>query len=591
VISTSLGFDVSNVEVMSWITPQSFSTNANCELSEYNVCANDVWGYVSPSGREYAILGLYSGTGFVDVTDPRNPVIVGAVSDADSDWSDVRTYQSYAYNCNENGGGIQVIDLSQIDPPARQVSLVRSVRENGLSRSHTLALNAESGYLYLCASNLANGRLVALSLADPSNPAIAGQMIDSRYVHAAQVVTYHSGPYAGREIAFCFSGSQGLWIVDVTDKSNMFTMSTFMYPNATFCHQGWLTADRRHVLLGDELDEIELPNVNTSTTYVINVENLSNPHFVSTFTNGMRSVDHNLMIRNYHTPMGLYSYVFEANLSSGLRIYDISNLSNVVEVGWADSYPYNNGQDLLGAWGVYSQLPSGMILLSDMQAGLLVIDPSQAIVDQCSISNAPEAHPNPTARNRYLAFTPTNAGIQTAIRVRMTDLPGSFEAFEGSAKWVALPENLVDSINLETVIRRSRLSCDPVYHDWGSVGPLMISDHEIIPGGVYDIQQIGDRCDAGREELFSAALSIGTTGTWGDLIGESTAEPPNGIPNFFDFSGIVDKFQDAPGSPDLASADLQPSQPDSEVNLDDIATCIDAFRGNEYPFGGPVGCP
>ena len=41
--------------------------------------AEDCWGYVSDSGREYAIIGLSNGTGFVEITDPDNPVIVSVV--------------------------------------------------------------------------------------------------------------------------------------------------------------------------------------------------------------------------------------------------------------------------------------------------------------------------------------------------------------------------------------------------------------------------------------------------------------------------------------------------------------------------------
>ena len=40
-------------------------------LSEFGAeFAEDSWGYVSPSGREYAIIGLSNGTGFVEITDP-----------------------------------------------------------------------------------------------------------------------------------------------------------------------------------------------------------------------------------------------------------------------------------------------------------------------------------------------------------------------------------------------------------------------------------------------------------------------------------------------------------------------------------------
>jgi choice-of-anchor B domain-containing protein len=588
---TSGGFDVLNMIVRSRVTPQSFSTNTTCAVSATNVCANDVWGYVSPSGREYGILGLRVGTGVVDVTDPDAPVIVGAIPDASSIWSDMKTYQQYMYNSNESGGGIQVISMANVDPPTRQISLVRSITQNGLQTSHTLALNEESGYLYLAGSNLGGGRLVALSLLDPSNPVIVGQAVTGVYVHAAQVVSYRTGPYAGREIAFCYCGSQGLKILDVTNKANMFTMGSLVYPNTTYCHQGWLTADRRHVLINDELDEVNLPNVNTTTTYIINVEDLANPQFVRTFTNGLGTVDHNLMIRNYNTPTGLSSFVFEANYASGLRVYDINDLANVTEVGYVDSYPANNGFSMNGAWGVYSLLPSGMILLADMQAGLLVVDPSPAVPDDCALSSPPQAEAFVFPKNRYLSITPTNAGVQTAIRVVLSDLPPPFEAYEGSVRWLESPESVVDSVNPVTTFKRSRLSCDPVFHDFGSEGPITISDHEIVPGGSYQLQQVTNGCDVGIESNYSAALVVSTAVQWGDLMGEGPDDPPNGDTNFIDIAGLVDKFRNLPTAPGMAKADLSPSQPDGILDFTDISACVNAFRGFGYPYSGPISCP
>src|SRR3972149_2240558 len=165
------GFDALNVTLMSQVTPQQFSTKATCVANSTNVCANDVWAYVSPSGREYAILGLRVGTGFVDVTNPWSPFVVGAISDAGSIWSDMKTYGHYAYNVNESGGGMQIIDLSKIDPPTRTVTLVGALTQSNLQTSHTMAVNADSGYAYLCGSNLGGGRLVAVSLANPAAPA------------------------------------------------------------------------------------------------------------------------------------------------------------------------------------------------------------------------------------------------------------------------------------------------------------------------------------------------------------------------------------------------------------------------------------
>lgn len=590
-LGTSGGFDVHNMIVRSRVTPQSFSTNSTCTVSATNVCANDIWGYVSPSGREYAILGLRVGTGVVDITDPDAPVVVGAITDNNSIWSDVRTYGHYLYNCNESGGGLQVISLEHVDPPTRQISLVRSITQNGLQTSHTLAINEESGYLYLCGSNIGGGRLVAMRLSDPSNPTIVGQALQAGYVHAAQVVSYTSGPYAGREIAFCYCGSQGLRIIDVTDKGNMFTMGSLIYPNTTYAHQGWLTADRRHVLVNDELDEVNLPNVNTTTTYVINVENLSSPQFVTTFTSGLGTVDHNLMIRNYNTSEGLRSFVFEANYTSGLRVFDINNLNNVFEVGWVDTYPANNGFSMNGAWGVYSLLPSGMILVSDMQAGLVVVDPSLVVPEDCVVPAAPQPEANPFPRNRYVAITPSSPGQQTAIRVVLADLPPMFESLIGSEMWLDVPQTVVDTQSPFTTIKRSRLSCDPVYHDWGAEGTVLVADREIVSGGLYQFQQIGQGCNFGSESNYSAVLEVSTSEHWGDLVGQSYNLPPNNDTNFIDISGAVDRFRNQPEAPPISSADLSPARPDGIVDFTDVSLCVDAFRGFPLPFPVPTGCP
>ena len=61
-----------------------------------------------------------------------------------------------------------------------------------------------------------------------------GEWID-RYVHDAQIVTYDSGPYAGKEIAFCCAGlngggtQTGLSILDVTNKAVIIAMAPLIY--------------------------------------------------------------------------------------------------------------------------------------------------------------------------------------------------------------------------------------------------------------------------------------------------------------------------------------------------------------------------
>jgi len=347
-------FPAQNVRLLKWF-----------DLADFGVPGgngNDCWGYVSAGKREYAIMGLSDRTAYVEVSDPKNAVIVRSITHPNSTWCDVEVYRDFAYAVNESSGGMQVIDLRNID--AGQVTLVRSFVGGGLSTSHTLSINPVSGYAYLNGSNVGVGGLFVINLADPANPVHAGTW-NTRYVHDSHVVTYTQGPYAGREIAFCSAGGAGLEIVDVTNKSNMFTIIRTTYPQLAYSHQGWLSEDRRYFYLDDELDETQA-GATPSLTRIFDVTNLSSPQFVGSFTSGRTAIDHNLYVRG--------NFIYESNYTSGLRIFDASNPLAPVEVGYFDTYPTGDGLSYDGTWSNYPFLPSGTILVSDINRGLFVLE-------------------------------------------------------------------------------------------------------------------------------------------------------------------------------------------------------------------------
>ncbi|MFI4882963.1 MAG: choice-of-anchor B family protein [Phycisphaerales bacterium JB064] len=350
----STTFDSHNVTLLSWIPLSAFPGGHGS--------GNDCWGYTSPTGREYAIMGLQRGYGFVEVTDPTNPVIIDWVEGPNSTWHDVKIMGHYAYGVSEGGSGIQVMDLSEIDDG--RVRHVLNKTQLGHQSTHNIVSNVESGYLYLVGCNISNGGLIAVSLADPENPTIVGQW-STHYVHDAQVVSYTEGPYAGREIAFCLNGFDGLEIVDVTDKSNMFLVGRSDYAQLRYTHQAWLSEDRQYLYLNDELDEGD--SVSVTTTRVFDVSDLSNPTLADTFTTGLAAIDHN----NYVKGTTLY----QANYRSGLRVWDLSaDPLNPTEVAWFDTFPGSNGASFNGAWSTYPYFDSGIVLISDIERGLFIVD-------------------------------------------------------------------------------------------------------------------------------------------------------------------------------------------------------------------------
>jgi len=358
----SLGFTSENVILKSWL-PLNALDNADS--------GNDCWGYVSSSGREYALMGTSSGTVIVEITNPGNAQVVASLDGPNSLWRDIKTYGTYMYAVSEGGGGIQVFNLADIDN-----GNVQTLNSAGSGSTHNVVIDTQSGFLYRT-GGVASGMYI-YSLANPAAPVQVGSWTD-RYIHDAQVVTYTTGPFAGRQIAFCCAGLSGGWsdtgltIVDVTNKSNTFVVSQTYYSNASYSHQGWLSEDRKYFYLNDELDEQDTGS--TTTTRVIDVENIESPSFVGTFTSGSASIDHNLYTHN--------GYIFEANYRSGLRVFDATNPTSPTQYAYFDTYPANDNASFNGLWNVYPYFPSGTVIGSDLERGLFVWE--LGILDPCTL--------------------------------------------------------------------------------------------------------------------------------------------------------------------------------------------------------------
>ena len=350
-------FDSEGMSLMSWLPLGEFSQAATS--------GNDCWGYTSPSGREYAIMGLNNGTGFAEVTNPGNAQFIAFHSGPTSLWRDMKVFGHYAYVVSEGGGGIQIFDLSQID--AGVVTLAGQQTAGGTAASHNVAIDEVSGYLYRCGGGSNGLRIYDLN-ADPVNPPQVGSWSD-RYVHDAQIVTFTEGPNAGRQIAFCFGGynggstETGIDILDVTNKSAIVNIARLQYPQAAYCHQGWLSSDGSILFTLDEQDEINFGV--SSRIHLVDVSNLASPIYLGPSTNENPATTHNAYV--------VGDRLFSANYRSGVRVYDISSPSEPAEVAMFDTYPGSDANGYNGCWSVFPYFPSGTVIASDMQRGLFVV--------------------------------------------------------------------------------------------------------------------------------------------------------------------------------------------------------------------------
>ena len=349
----ALDFESRGVDLLAWLPLSQFDETVGTVSQK----ANDIWGYASPTGQEYAIIGLQRGVAFVDVTTPSDPQIVAGFAGATTTWRDIKTFGQYAYvvaddNTSNDAKNMQVFDLSQIDNGI--VNLANTVTTG---RTHNVAIDTASGYLYRTggADGDARGLTVYDLNVDPVDPPVVGEWRD-RYVHDAQAITITTGPNAGKQVVFAYAENTGtggnptLDILDVTNKSNIQMLGQVAYANNRYSHQGWLSPDGRYAYLNDELDEQGDPDIASTTTRIIDVSDLSQPIEIGTFSNGSPASDHNLYTRD--------NLIYEANYRSGLRIFDATNPLSPVEVAFFDTFPqfqFSAIQWAMGQFTIFAQ--------------------------------------------------------------------------------------------------------------------------------------------------------------------------------------------------------------------------------------------
>jgi choice-of-anchor B domain-containing protein len=386
---------------------------------------NDIWGWTDPlDGTEYAIMGRTTGTAFVDISDPENPIYLGNLPThtSPSSWRDIKVYADHAFVVSEAGGhGMQVFDLTQLrDVVSPPVTFAETAHYPGFGNAHNVAINEDTGFAYAIGSSTCSGGLHMVNIQDPDNPTNAGCFSDDGYTHDTQCVIY-TGPdtqHQGQEI--CFSSNEDtLTIVDVTDKSDPVQLSRTGYSGSGYTHQGWLTEDQVHFLMDDEADETSFGH--NTRTRVWDVSDLDDPSVIDFYDAPVPSIDHNLYTLN--------NYVYEANYRSGLRILDGSDLMNMTEAGFFDVYPADDSPNFNGSWSVFPYYDSGVVVVSGIEQGLFVLQPILAPDFQMDAETNNFAVCVPDSVTTTLDITDRN-GYTGTVTLSTADLPaGSTASF------------------------------------------------------------------------------------------------------------------------------------------------------------------
>lgn len=376
-------FECNNVDLLAHIPLD--------DMSSLPGAGNDIWGHVDLNDdSEYAIIGLENGIAVFNVTDATNPTEVGTISGRYSTWRDIKVYQyfdqkenrwkAYAYGTVDGTTDyVTIIDLTDLPHSISLVEKNQAVTQahnvyiSNVDYTYNTALNDKTPVLQLVGSPRVGGAFESYSLANPASiNRLTDQHFGSGYTHDGSSIHIDDN----RAESTCGSQSCTIFIDfnekemklwDITNPEATSKLGEVSYSDVTssqqYIHSGWGSEDNQYVFLHDEFDE-QKAGLN-STVRIFSITDLDNPVQVGQWTGPTRAIDHNGFVR------GNRYYI--SNYERGLTVLDITDAANPVEVGFFDTYTPSNSASFNGAWGVYPYLPSGNILVSDINSGLYVL--------------------------------------------------------------------------------------------------------------------------------------------------------------------------------------------------------------------------
>lgn len=369
----------------------------------------NLWGYVDEQGNEYALVGVNGteeqpgGLSVVDLSDPANPHEIFFLPGPASIWREVKVWNDHVYVTTEaEQGGLTIVDLSPLPQSTVLPSTVWT--DDGWDSSHSLFID-EAGRLYIYGANEGNGGVIMYDLVpDPMAPERVG-VFDPWYAHDG---------FARGDTMYVAHIINGFFtIVDVSDPAAPVLLGQQTTPS-NFTHNVWLDDAGTHLYTTDER--------NNSYVAAYDISDPSDIQFLDKLRSdgGSEAVPHN----TYWLPG---DFLVQSYYTYGVSIYDCSRPDNLVEVGSFDTSPLSGG-GYFGAWGVYPFLPSGRLLVSDIEEGLFILEPTyvRGCHLQGTITNGNTGIPVAQATVRILTTdVEETTGISGAYGVG-TLLPGTY---------------------------------------------------------------------------------------------------------------------------------------------------------------------
>lgn len=378
----------------------------------YGIRYQGCTGWVdTASGREYAVIGASKpGTYIVEVTNPLAPVLrdyIPGIGNANkSIWHELQTYGKYLYIVSDDGGPntFQIADMSYLPDSVHLVHDDSTI----FKRSHTIYIDGNKLYGgSVTRPGSIHYSMAVYSLANPESPQLLRTLNDD-YGFIGNV----HDMFVRNDTVYASCGDQGLYIFKFNANNTFTLISNFPNPSNDYNHSSFLSEDGRTLINCNEVPT-GLP------LNILDVSDIFNIALADTILSATAdtATPHNPYIKNGR---GIVAYY-----QDGLQIYDLSTPTNVTRLGYFDTNPTNGlglgNPDYSGCWGAYPFLPSNILLASDMQNGLFMLeaDTILGVGIESAVAkskNASSVYPNPAQENIFLNYEST-AEFQGLISV------------------------------------------------------------------------------------------------------------------------------------------------------------------------------
>ena len=350
---------------------------------------SDCFGFVR-NGSEYAVIGSTEGTHVFLVSDQNKVIpkgfIRGRYSSTFVQHREYAVFQNYLYAvCDEGVSSLQIIDLQYLPDS------IHLAKEDTLQfgRVHNIFIDTIQEKFYSCIhrstvnTQTIDAPLKIFSLADPL-------ILQELWSGPGDVNEVHD-IYVRNGIALLNCGYDGLRVYDFTNTTTPdYLDSKSIYTDQGYNHQGWLTPDGTRYLFADETNGKRVKNCSFNGS-VVTINN----YFGTNYENG--SVPHNIKATN--------EFAFVAYYNEGIRIYDL-RYPVPLEIAHYDTYPDESPYKMNGNWGIFADLPSERLLVSDRQYGLFLLHfDRQKMLQSFPLSDEIALFPNPVSSSGKIFLT------------------------------------------------------------------------------------------------------------------------------------------------------------------------------------------